>query len=76
MYSKFSILPACSFKWKMRLWFVTNPGIVGRVVLLALILGSQNLDLRLKKTSPQTVVRKKKKLETEVYINILYKYYV
>lgn len=45
----------------MRLWFVTNPGIVGRVVLLALILGSQNLDLRLKKTSPQTVVRKKKK---------------
>lgn len=45
----------------MRLWFVTNPGIVGRVVLLALILGSQNLDLRLKKTSPSDSGKKKKK---------------
>ena len=27
---------------QMRLWFVTNPGIVRRVILLVFILGSQN----------------------------------
>ena len=66
MCSSFPFEAKLSIPKQMKLWFVTNPGRVGRVSVLAFNLGSQNWDLRLQKTNP--LESDKEEPETEVHV--------